>query len=72
MKLSKRYDAITGQHIIGGEIVRKNVTPEVAKLEDAVIEAYIQGAIDYCRRESLVREDIDVPDNLLADTQEPE
>ena len=31
--LSERYDAITGQHIINGEIVRKNVTFEVAQLE---------------------------------------
>ena len=30
-------------------------------------KAYIRGAVDYCHRESLVRADIDVPDDLCAD-----
>ena len=37
---------------------------ENEELREGVQEAYIEGALDYCRRESLVREDIDVPDTL--------
>ena len=31
--LSEEYDAIVGQNIVNGEIVYKNITPEVAKYE---------------------------------------
>jgi len=36
----------------------------VAALRSHIKDAYIRGALDYCRKESLVYEDIDVPECL--------
>lgn len=41
-----------------------------ANNEQRVEEAYIQGALDYCRRESLLRADIDVPEEFTAEEKE--
>ena len=82
MKLSERYDAITGQTIIGGEIVRKNVTPEVAKLEEE--NAELKRENEKAKRllkavKSVVGRGFELneqwiaeADTLLTDTQEEE
>ena len=54
--------------IMGAEL--DNEKAENEALMEKVQEAYILGALDYCRKESLVRADIDLPDDLLTGEQD--